>query len=742
MSSAATNPGVPIVAEKHRASEQGYLQNLGSYVQGFSSYIPASLKKQMASPAPLEDSRDRVLFTAFDTMHSYPSNRYLTPFPYALRFQDSCPILVNHSGHGRQQCLVQTHVNGFQVWDIEDLDNVVQIVSKREGAIKCAKFLCTSPTKNRLSGRYPILALASAEEGAKFPKNAVKFYSLKEQDYLNMIIRFPSEVFAIHCSNRLLVVSLYDQIYCLDINTLKKKLVVSCYAPRGSNTRAPSSSGGTYSPATVMALGPRWLAYAATKPVPRLKGEDDTQMPGNQIVDMAKYLSDVGRKTMASYMYPDSSPPPSDDGIAGTVIVHDVCTGEPIAHFRAHKQPLSMIAFDPSGTLLVTASVGGYELKVFQIVPSADKPIQKAFSHIYTLVRGRTSAVITDLCFSNDSRWLAASSARGTTHIFAINPEGGPVNIYTHIPSEPLHSFEAPFLLHSAEPRMVTLAVCDRLKQTHTPDEYAAQWSPIAAHFVGTSGSMMGIFVATQHGILTKYKLLPHGPTQPDMDPKSLLLTSEPLFYWDVSRRSSWPQYLKRPRAKDNLPSLGQSPSKNINRWLANVEICTHTPHYRPLWAGPQFTFKTFTKRNALDTVSDRLNNSGESEVRVQFNPIPVNKSGEYSVSSSLELNAAAIPSTSPDTEETVKASLSVAMSTPMDFPSRSRRRADSSSFGGSSKANRDDIGQFQPQAPSSLSDAGDRATETPEAPHFDTSPHFGFYDDDDDDDIEEDEDM
>ncbi len=32
--------------------------------------------------------------------------------------------------------------------------------------------------------------------------------------------------------------------------------------------------------------------------------------------------------------------------------------------------------------------------------------------------------------------------------IYAITPEGGAVNIHTHIPSEPIASYEAPFLMH------------------------------------------------------------------------------------------------------------------------------------------------------------------------------------------------------------------------------------------------------------------------------------------------------
>lgn len=51
-------------------------------------------------------------------------------------------------------------------------------------------------------------------------------------------------------------------------------------------------------------------------------------------------------------------------------MVVDVVTKSIIAHFRAHTSPLAVVAFDPSGTLLVTASVCGHSLNVFHLLPS------------------------------------------------------------------------------------------------------------------------------------------------------------------------------------------------------------------------------------------------------------------------------------------------------------------------------------------------------------------------------------
>lgn len=39
---------------------------------------------------------------------------------------------------------------------------------------------------------------------------------------------------------------------------------------------------------------------------------------------------------------------------------------------------------------------------------------------------------VQDITFSADSRWVAVSTLRGTTHVFPITPYGGPVGIRTH----------------------------------------------------------------------------------------------------------------------------------------------------------------------------------------------------------------------------------------------------------------------------------------------------------------------
>lgn len=131
---------------------------------------------------------------------------------------------------------------------------------------------------------------------------------------------------------------------------------------------------------------------------------------------------------------------------AGAVAVRDVVSREVIACFRAHESPLATLAFSPSGLLLATASVKGHNINVFALRPATgalsalDSVPQGACSHLYKLHRGVTDAHVASLAFDSRGMWLAACTARGTAHLFAMRPEGGPVGAETHAAPEQIGS--------------------------------------------------------------------------------------------------------------------------------------------------------------------------------------------------------------------------------------------------------------------------------------------------------------
>lgn len=79
------------------------------------------------------------------------------------------------------------------------------------------------------------------------------------------------------------------------------------------------------------------------------------------------------------------------------VIVKDIVSKNVIVQFWAHKSPISALCFDPSGTILVTASIQGHNINVFKIMPASGtlsaSVVGRSYVHLYRLQRGFTNAV-------------------------------------------------------------------------------------------------------------------------------------------------------------------------------------------------------------------------------------------------------------------------------------------------------------------------------------------------------------
>lgn len=83
------------------------------------------------------------------------------------------------------------------------------------------------------------------------------------------------------------------------------------------------------------------------------------------------------------------------------VVVKDFVSRAVISQFKAHTSPISALSFDPSMTLLVTASIYGNNINIFRIMPSCSRSgsgvkvydWNSSHVHLYKLHRGITSAV-------------------------------------------------------------------------------------------------------------------------------------------------------------------------------------------------------------------------------------------------------------------------------------------------------------------------------------------------------------
>jgi hypothetical protein len=85
---------------------------------------------------------------------------------------------------------------------------------------------------------------------------------------------------------------------------------------------------------------------------------------------------------------------------------------------------------------LFSTSVQGHKFHVFEVLGKRHRGRNhKSIKHMYQLARGYTNASVGEsgIGWSYDSKWCAVASGKGTIHLFAINPYGGPTHIPSHI---------------------------------------------------------------------------------------------------------------------------------------------------------------------------------------------------------------------------------------------------------------------------------------------------------------------
>ncbi|XP_057965598.1 autophagy-related protein 18g-like isoform X2 [Malania oleifera] len=467
---------------------------------------------------------------------------------------------------------------------------------------------------------------------------AVQFYSLRSHCYVH-VLRFRSAVCMVRCSPRIVAVSLATQIYCFDALTLENKFSILTYPVPQLGGQGTLGVNIGYGP---MALGPRWLAYASNNPLPLSTGRLSPQnltppgvspstSPGGSSF-VARYalesskqlaagiinLGDMGYKTLSKYCQdllplPDGSNSPvspssswkvgrfaaTETDNVGMVVIKDFASQAVISQFKAHTTPISALCFDPSGTLLVTASVYGNSINIFRIMPpcahsrsgTQNNDWSSSHVHLYKLHRGIRTAIIQDICFSYYSQWIAIVSSKGTCHVFVLSPFGGDAGFQTlssqveepnifPVLSLPWWSTSSGIMnqQYFRPPPPVTLPVVSRIKDSNsgwlnTVNNAASVMGKV---FI-PSGAVASVFhnsisstfqehnsrinslehllVYTPSGHVVQHELLPSlelkmsdGGSRTcsgsfvQIQDEELKVRVEPLQWWDVCRRSDWPE--------------------------------------------------------------------------------------------------------------------------------------------------------------------------------------------------------
>ncbi|CAI5525104.1 unnamed protein product [Closterium sp. Naga37s-1] len=274
----------------------------------------------------------------------------------------------------------------------------------------------------------------------------VALYSLRQHAMVGSV-EVEGTVVGVRASGRAIVVVQREQLFCysptaltptfsLLTHPIPHALLPPSLADRPSpehsknlstsgsshpSTSASTADANSLPPTSIpLALGPRWLAYAAPH-TPSLPSRSPTLLHST--------LSPLRPAPMLAPSHPH-------------IMVHDLVSRQPIACFPAlEASPLAVLQFDPLGVLLAAASLHGTTVGVWRIDgrPRGWQQQQQQWGDgslageggavlLYRLQRGLTHSVPRAIAFSPDSSLLALLSTHGTSHLFPIHPFASPLS--------------------------------------------------------------------------------------------------------------------------------------------------------------------------------------------------------------------------------------------------------------------------------------------------------------------------
>ncbi|KAF9546007.1 Breast carcinoma amplified sequence 3 [Mortierella hygrophila] len=437
----------------------------------------------------------------------------------AFDWIDAGPMAKNRTS--RRFCLLLGYADGMQIWDITHPDNIHEIFSARDpdNEVSLLKVL---PSPRVPSGKFdlfeqyrPLLAVISnkrTDEGRTSHKK-LEIYSLATHQVVmapNFEVGPDYDISALDVNERELVVTMTapgegTRLFMLNQLTLQamhaKPLALNDVAYPG-----------------VLALGTRLLAYVTTSESPSdssdtKHGEESdggggyqdlakgvakevfggVKMLGKTIVKFSLWYIHsalirmsprLTNKRITSFLHVrrasasadhdrtsthlphrrrhDDNSPHKKEAI-GTVIVRDITMSNMpiVAHFKPHDHPITGCKFSPSGRLLLTVSRHGNVFHIHEVRPA----VNPGSRHVYKLARGITHASVEDIVFNEDETWVAVTTSRGTTHLYAINPFGGTPDVgahmYTGVVNWTATAIEYPTSLN---------ALCRIKQRHHVPD--------------------------------------------------------------------------------------------------------------------------------------------------------------------------------------------------------------------------------------------------------------------------------
>ncbi|KZT13315.1 uncharacterized protein LAESUDRAFT_719678 [Laetiporus sulphureus 93-53] len=256
-------------------------------------------------------------------------------------------------------------------------------------------------------------------------------------------------------------------------------------AAKAGVSAATSEAAAVATKAGAAPTGLTSMFFSRSAPTASVAGQSrrsSISVPPGTLASPSAHPSGERRHDSPSHSYRSAIAPV----VGGKVVVFDlkpllVCSPEPdkIADFIGSKhQPISSLRFSANGTSLAMSFKDGRDAKIYRLRPIAralralptsgeegdqgqstgDRtgpqrhsrgssqqpvPIEPPW-HVYSLRRGRTSAIVEDMDWSNDARWFAIGTRARTVHVFAVNPYGGRPDEASHLSGRVMNTTTIP----------------------------------------------------------------------------------------------------------------------------------------------------------------------------------------------------------------------------------------------------------------------------------------------------------
>ena len=189
------------------------------------------------------------------------------------------------------------------------------------------------------------------------------------------------------------------------------------------------------SPSPIEATEATTMMQSVLTALPSLPGSSETTLRHITIVDLLPLLKSAGRT--------------AEPEVVTEIVV-------------PRSQPISKLSFSSDGTRLAVSSKDGHTIRAYDIRPTS-KVVRRVLTgprsgsdpgyaddlrsiihaglhtgqiasvHVYDLQRGKSNAIIENISWNDDMRWVAISSKRRTVHVFPVNPYGGRSNDASHL---------------------------------------------------------------------------------------------------------------------------------------------------------------------------------------------------------------------------------------------------------------------------------------------------------------------